>query len=308
MHTLRELGLVLGAQHKWPQAESVLREALSISRKKGDQDPEALADLQKLVRMLANENKYSEAKSLLDQVLTPTFVTQAASAELLTERVSLMGRHGRWQEAADAATASLENQPTDHYRAHMLAGLLAMTHNRGAYEQLCKKLVERFGNTVNPYIAERVAQDCLVLPNSGVDLALVDKLADTAVALGGGESALPYFQVAKAMSNYRLGHFDEAIQWAEKAVKNHRAESAAKAKADAVLAMANWQLGQRSVALAALASGDQEAPRFSPEQGTQDLGESWTAWLMARISLDEATALMNPVTVPERGTPERESK
>jgi len=247
---------------------------------------------------LANENKYSEAKSLLDKVLTPTFVTQTASSELLTQRVSLLGRSGRWQEAAEAATVSLENEPTDHYRCHMLAGLLVVTHHRAAYEQLCKKLVTKFANTVNPYVAERVAQDCLVVPDSGVDLGLVDKLADAAVTLGGGESALPYFQAAKAMSNYRLGHFNEAIQWAEKALKNPRAEAAARAKADAVLAMANWQLGQKSVALAALASGDQAAPKFSPEQGTKDLGESWIAWLFARISLDEATTLMQIVDSP----------
>jgi chemotaxis regulatin CheY-phosphate phosphatase CheZ len=62
--------------------------------------------------------------------------------------------------------------------------------------------------------------------------------------------------------------------------------------------MANWQLGQKSVALAALASGDQAAPRFSTEQDTKDLGESWIAWLFARISLDEATALIQSVASP----------
>ena len=72
---------------------------------------------------------------------------------------------------------------------------------------------------MNPYIDERVAQDCLLLPHSGVDLELVDKLADMAVARGSGESALPYFQACKAMSQYRLGHFAEAIEWAEKAYK-----------------------------------------------------------------------------------------
>ncbi len=69
---------------------------------------------------------------------------------------------------------------------------------------------------MNPYVAERVAQDCLLLPHSGADLALVDKLADAAVTLGSSEASLPYFQVCKAMSNYRLGRFPEAIEWAER--------------------------------------------------------------------------------------------
>ena len=39
------------------------------------------------------------------------------------------------------------------------------------------------------------------------------------------------------------------------------------------------------------------APAVSPESGAEDLGESWVAWLMARISLDEASALIqSPAT------------
>jgi serine/threonine protein kinase len=293
MYTLRRLALALEAEHKWPDAEAAHREALSVSSKKGDQDPEALADLQKLVRVLTRENKIAEAKALLDKVLTAAFVTQGASADLLAQRVSLMGRRARWQEAANIAAVALENQPSDHYCYHTLAGLLAITHDRAAYEQLCKKIVARFGNPTSPYIAERAAQDCLLLPNSGVDLALVDKLADTALTLGKGEASLPYFQAAKAMADYRLGRFNEAIEWAEKTVKAPDAEPPAKGKAFAVLAMANWQLGEKTAASAALANGDEATPRFSIENGTEDLGESWVAWLMARISLDEATTLIN---------------
>ena len=290
MYTLRRLGLTLEAEHKWPEAESVHREALSISRKKGDDDPEAFADLEKLVRVLTNEKKYAEAKELLDKALTPTFVIQGASANLLAQRIKLLGRRGRWTEAAAVAAAALEKEPEDHYQYHILAGLLAVTHDRPAYEQLCKKLTARFSNPVNPYIAERVAQDCLLLPNSGVDSTWIDKLADIAVTRGSGETALPYFQACKAMSNYRLGRFSEAVEWAEKTVNSPTAEAPAKGKAFAVLAMARWQLGQEPAARAALADGDLAAPKFSPEH--QDLGDSWVAWLMSRISLDEAAALI----------------
>jgi hypothetical protein len=40
-----------------------------------------------------------------------------------------------------------------------------------------------------------------------MDLDLADKLADSALANGGSDAALPYFQACKAMSAYRLGHY-----------------------------------------------------------------------------------------------------
>jgi hypothetical protein len=124
-----------------------------------------------------------------------------------------------------------------------------------------------------------------------VDLSVVDKLADIAFTVGSGDRSLAYFQGCKAMSNYRLGHFPEAIEWAKKAAKGPAAE--AQAKAFAVLAMANWRLGQKDLARGALAKGDTLTPHISSQPSTGDLGESWVAWLMARISLDEATALVN---------------
>ena len=109
---------------------------------------------------------------------------------------------------------------------------------------------------------------------------------------GSAEAALPYFQACKAMSNYRLGNFREAIDWAEKAETSSTAEAQAKAKAYAVSAMAHWQLGQKGEARAALAKGDTLAPKISSERDGEDLGGSWVARLFARISLDEATALV----------------
>ena len=204
-----------------------------------------------------------------------------------------MGRRGRWQKAAADASLALEHQPTDHYRYHTLAALLAMTQDRPAYEGVCQRLVTKFSDSTNPFVAERIAQDCFLLPDSGADLALMDKLADKSVTAGSGDSALPYFQACKAMSNYRLGNFSEATVWGEHAAKSSVAF--AQAKAYAVLAMARWQLGQKDEARAALAQGDALAPGILRERGAEDLGESWVAWLMARISIDEAARLIQAV-------------
>jgi serine/threonine protein kinase/Flp pilus assembly protein TadD len=291
MYTLRKLGLALEAERKWPEAEAVHREALAVSRKLGgNQGPEAIADLERLVRVLLAQQKFGEAEQFLEEELTPEFGRQASSLNLSIQRINLLGRQGRWQEAAASATAALELQPNEQYRYHTLAGLLAMTHDRPAYEQLCQRQLTNFASPTKAFVAERMAQDYLILPNSGVDLELVDKLADTAVTVGIGNESMPYYQACKAMSEYRLGHFPQAVSWAERATNSSIA--GAQAKAYAVLAMADWQLGQKDAARVMLAKGDALAPRMMAKGETMDLGELWVAWLFARVSLDEATALI----------------
>ena len=195
------------------------------------------------------------------------------------------------------ATLVVEFQPTDQYRYHTLAALLAITRNRPAYEMLCRKMLATFNNTTNPYVDERIAKDCLFLPDSGMDLQLVDNLADKAVSLGSGWPDAPYFHVAKAMSAYRLAHFAESIEWAEKALKSSIVYP--NAHAYAILAMAHWKLGHKDVARVMLDKGDSLTPNILPSHPAVDLGDSWGAWLLARISLDEATALIQPASKTE---------
>jgi serine/threonine protein kinase len=293
VHTLAKLGTTLEAEGKWSEAEPVWREALAISRKRGgNEGPETLTDLEHLARVLVAQKKFDDAQQILDEVLTPALAKQKSGSDLVMTWVDIMGRRGRWQEATADATFLCQLQPADNYNYHRLAGLLAITHNRAAYEQICQKFLTKFANTTDPFVAARIAQDCLLLPHSGVDLSLLDQLADKAVTLRMYEDAMPYFQACKAMSNYRLGHFPGAIEWGEKATKSSTADAQAKAYAYAVLAMAHWQLGQKDIARAMLAKGDMLAPSILPGRDNEDIGESWVAWLFARISLDEATALI----------------
>jgi hypothetical protein len=55
------------------------------------------------------------------------------------------------------------------------------------------------------------------------------------------------------------------------------------------------------MARAMLAKGDALAPSM-PGHGGVDLGDSWVAWLFARISLDEATALIQSGSTTEHNS------
>jgi serine/threonine protein kinase len=54
--------------------------------------------------------------------------------------------------------------------------------------------------------------------------------------------------------------------------------------------------GMDDVARVMLAKGESLTPKISPEREAVDLGDSWVVWLEARISLDEAAALIQPAS------------
>jgi len=284
--TERGLSSTLEKEGNWQELERVRRQALEIRRKQdGIQNPDTILEVVGLVRALREQKKLVEAEQVLGEALTPAFLRDPASVKLLYQRADLMGWQGRWKEAAADASRCIERQPTEHLHYHILAPLLVMNGNLPAYEQLCRKIQATFTNTTNPYWAERWAIDCLLRPTPVVDLHLADQLADTALTLGGGQKErLPYFQACKAMSSYRLGRYAETITWAEKSVDN--APAYASAQACAVLSMAHWQLGRLAEARQMVAKGEALVP--------DNPGGWWVDWLIARVEINEAKALVSP--------------
>jgi tetratricopeptide (TPR) repeat protein len=274
------------------EAYSFLSTALSIQRKRLDKEnPALLATMRSMGLTLEAEGKMAEAEQLLGEALTPAFIKLPSSADLLGVRVEVMARQGRWQEAATDAALALEHQPSNPDRYHTLAPLLAITHNRPAYDQLCRRILAAFADTTNAAVADRMAKDCLLLPSPGMDLQLIGHLADTAVTVGKDNWAMPYFEVCKALSDYRQRHFADAIDWTQKALKRSNVLYL-NAYACAVLAMADWQLGEKGAAREMLAKGNSLAPIIFPVHEAEVNADAWSGWIFARILLDEATALV----------------
>jgi len=299
LYTLGLLAAALEADGKLSEAEAARSEALAFRRKGGENlTAQALDELKGVVRVLNLQKKFGEAEKILNDILTSTFVQHPSSVEILDLRLELMARQERWKEAVVDATLALKLQPTEQVRYHTLAPLLLVTLDLPAYKELCQEMLRRFGNTKYPYIADRVAKSCLLSPHSDVDLRLVDRLADTAVAAGEGDACMPLFQMCKGMAQYRLGEYEKAIEWAEKSLNSPFVH--AKAQACAIIAMAHWKLSHKDEARAMLTKGNALAPRLISDDPAARSGEKWTqfhetayhARLLARIQLDEASALI----------------
>jgi tetratricopeptide (TPR) repeat protein len=301
--SLRTLGQILQSKLQLPEAETVFREVLAKQRKlAGKETASSRETLERLVRVLMQEKKFDDAEKLLSETLTPAFLKERSCLSFLERRTELMARLGRWQEAKADAARALELDPGEQNRYHTLAPLLVMLHDSPAYEQLCQKSLTAFANTSDAFVADRVAKDCLILPPHGMDLRVLDRLADTAVKVGLDGSryseyrrlSMPYFQFCKGLSEYRQGHFTQSAEWLRKSLQDTSIN--AQAEAYPVLAMAQWRLGEKDLARAALAEADVSAARLFPGRNNDE--GVWFAWIFAKIWLDEAKGLIESGPTP----------
>ena len=172
----------------------------------------------------------------------------------------------------------------------MLAVFLARNQNRPAYEKLCQRILKTFPKPKNVYVADKLAKACLLLPTAEVDLRAVGHMADLAVTLPGGDDfSRPFFQLCKALTEYRQGRFSEAVEWSQSTLTNRYTSS--HAHAYAVQAMARYQLGEKEAARAMLATAEELAPPI-PGVSDAEARNEWLVRVLARISLDEANALI----------------
>ena len=203
----------------------------------------------------------------------------------------MWARTGRWKEAAADFLKLIELEPENHENYHLLAPLLVQSGDLDAYRRHCAQIVERFGKTNDPAIAERMAKDCLILPSSGADLDAVAEMADSAIAAGPDHWGATFFQFAKGLSEYRQGHFTSAVQWMQKVLAMPGEFEFRDAQAYLVLAMAHHQLNQADEARAALAEGS-AIIEAKPKVGSGALGVDWNDWLIADALRREAQALI----------------
>ncbi len=112
LYALDCLGSTLEAEGKLAEAEQVHREALASWRKRGDgETPQALSESESLTRVLMAQKKLSDAEKLPDEALTPAFVRQPSSADLLALMVDLKARQG---QVAD------KQEPPGHWNPGLL--------------------------------------------------------------------------------------------------------------------------------------------------------------------------------------------
>jgi WD40 repeat protein/tetratricopeptide (TPR) repeat protein len=220
-----------------------------------------------------------------------------AQIALLSSNGPVHARAGQWTNAAADLSKLVQLDPSDSMNHLNLAALLVESGDLEGYRRHCVQVLAIFSGTTEPFVAEQTAKDCLILPDAGVDLEAVARLADTAVTTGKGHTYYGYIEFAKGLIEYRQGHFTSAIDWLQKALAESDFEWG-EAQAYLVMAMAQHQSGRLAESRDALAKGAQIIDTQMPKLESGDLGDIWRDWIIAHALLKEAKGLIDGEKVP----------
>jgi tetratricopeptide (TPR) repeat protein len=259
-----------------------------ITESSADEQHAVVAAFQEITSIFMGQNKVAEAEKMFAELLPPKAPEQPLTPALLGARGEFRARCGRFAEAAIDFRKAKEANPAEHGWWHELAPLLVVTGQAHAYREHCRASLERFSDTSDPVVAQRIAKGCLILPHSGVDLKVVFRMTDAAVVATNHWSA-PWFQFAKALAEYRQGRYPAVLEWANKVLAEAGKELERDVLAYAVLAMSHQHLHQSIEARDALTKA-QETKLPTLENG--DLGGNWSDWIIAQTLMREARALI----------------
>jgi hypothetical protein len=151
-------------------------------------------------------------------------------------------------------------------------------------------MLDRFGPTTDPVLAERTARTCLLLPLGGPEQEAACDLADRAVALAQGHWVRPRAEATRGLAAYRRAQFADAVAWADRCLARGPGEWNRELPAHLVRAMALSRLGRLDEAHAALARASElYRTRVADPAGQAD-GGGWHDRVICEVLRREAEA------------------
>jgi serine/threonine protein kinase/WD40 repeat protein/tetratricopeptide (TPR) repeat protein len=203
-----------------------------------------------------------------------------------------LARLGRWDQALAAIGQLAEMDPGNHWYMYVTAALHLRAGDVAAYRRACRAMLERFGDTDQPDVAERTAKTCLLAPGAVTDLDRVLRLADRAVTGTEKHRWYRWFVFGKALAEYRAGRHAQAVEWLRRFAPDPGGWNI-DAAAFAVLAMAQLRLGRVEAAQAALGNAEKIVADKLPDPAAgRPFGGDWDDWLRCQILLGEARQKM----------------
>jgi hypothetical protein len=161
-------------------------------------------------------------------------------------------------------------------------------------------MLERYGSTDDPGIAERTAKDCLLTADGVGDSKKVMQLATRGVTGTEKHVYYPWFVICKGLADYREAEYARSLA-ALKGLNPSPDGAVYEATIHTIMAMAHHRLSQPEEARQALERARTIVAKKMPKTERGQLFEGgWDDWLRCRILLREAEALIEGKTEKQK--------
>ena len=281
------LGQILLQRDKFDDAAETLGKAVDLFGKIYDKKHPFLLVAKKYltearVQSEAQRGEWSESEIVLSNALAES----SGDVHLMRLLGDLHVRQDDWPQAADwySRAADLDKDP---FSSFGLAIILLKAGRYDDYRQYCHTVLERVANTRSFGVAGRAANVSLLRPLDGLDLERACQLADFSNTATEPKAQVAWGCVAKALAEYRRGHFEAAENWASRVKEEGGTPQESRAEALFVQAMACAHLHLLDAAHAALAKGIELSKKPADYPFTD-----WSAWRGAELLHDEAAKLI----------------
>jgi hypothetical protein len=194
---------------------------------------------------------------------------------LLRQIGEAQARQARWAKAAVTYGRVRELGSLDHWDAYRFALLLPQSGDLDGYRRHRKWILDHFRQTKDMAIARRLSKACLIVPLPGPDqdeaLRWAMAAADESIRQ---QQVLPSAYLNKSLSEYRAGHIEQAVAWADKLIpKRGNGDWIFVLPARLVRSMAELQLGHRDASQWELAQAREFDRLVTPKVGSTEFGQ-----------------------------------
>jgi serine/threonine protein kinase/tetratricopeptide (TPR) repeat protein len=261
----------------------------------GPEHPDTLMSMNNLANSYDDLGRRAEALKLREQTLrlrrTKLGPDHPDTRMTINDLAGSYQALGRWEEALAAYRRAIALDPGFHDAWNHAATLWARTGDRAGYRGHCRQMLDRFGRTTDPAIAERTAKACLLVPLGGPEQEAACDLADRAVAMAQGHRVRPWAEATRGLAAYRREQFADAVAWADRGLSRGPRGWNLELPAHLVRAMALSRLGRRGEARAALARASDLYRTKVANPGGRAAGGGWHDQVICEVLRREAEAV-----------------
>jgi WD40 repeat protein/tRNA A-37 threonylcarbamoyl transferase component Bud32/tetratricopeptide (TPR) repeat protein len=226
--------------------------------------------------------------------LTKLIKDKPNDCQLLAERGRNYVSLQQWKEAVADYRQVVEQCPQDALNWLRAATLLAKVEDIERYQDLCNRMLAKFGESQEVGDADLCCKACLLLPEtiplSRIPLKPIEETLDKPTDSDSYFNAWGY--ITRAWAAHRTGQPEQVVNWLGKASESPGYAMTEDARLEAfalpLLAMAEHQLGNLDEARSALDRAN-SLIKANLARMTHTDTSNWHDWLIAEILLGEAT-------------------